>query len=747
MRFNAVMRFIVFTSLVGLIFSAAVVAPLPGAAPETSAAQQLEDTIEPLVPKTARTEEDEDRLTAAALFSAGRTLEQREKEAEALKRYLRALRYAPDAKPILREMLPLAFSLERRDVALRYLAAHLDEANITDPLLLRAAADYLAGSGNWPAAEKIYRQVEQLMAGEKPSAAQVLVQMELGRMSFLNGKFADSAAAYKQVLDALSNPKKFDLDAATQKLLVGDDAELFELMGSVFLEAKQPDDAQKTFELLHKRKADDARHALNTARVELAADKPQPALDALQKYFDANKPSDSVTPYEVLAGALKDLNQSDQLVPRLETLFKSQPKNSALAFYLGEEYRKVERNGDAARVLQAAVEAEPTTEAYQSLSKVLRPTGDAGAMLKLVASVAKKTGSLSALEDETKAIIQDEKLLTAILATAKADHGNANDGDAPALRAAALLASEAKRWDDAEALMHLAMKADPKAASGLLMAWGLDLFMAEQFDRAAAVFQRGADEKALPDDKPDFYYYLAGALEMKKKSDEALAAAKLAAAKKPDDPQFVSRPAWILYHAKRYDEAEKAYKEFIENYDDDFTTPGSRDAVQQAKMMLSNLYVQRHDIPKAVEYLEQVLDEFPDDAGANNDLGYLWADENQHLKRAHRMIQLAVADEPDNAAYRDSLGWTLFRLGRYSEALEELQKAIELEKAPSKEPDATVLEHLGDVQHKLGRTADAVAAWKQSIEAYQRENESDKTKAVELKLKASEKPPPMVGGK
>jgi tetratricopeptide (TPR) repeat protein len=126
-------------------------------------------------------------------------------------------------------------------------------------------------------------------------------------------------------------------------------------------------------------------------------------------------------------------------------------------------------------------------------------------------------------------------------------------------------------------------------------------------------------------------------------------------------------------------------------------------------------------------------------------LGYLWADENQHLKRAHRMIQLAVADEPDNAAFRDSLGWVLFRQGRYAEALVELQKAIELEKADGKEPDATVLDHLGDVYQKLGRTGDAQAAWKQSIEAYQRDKEADKIKAVEQKLKASEKPPPDSG--
>ncbi len=59
------------------------------------------------------------------------------------------------------------------------------------------------------------------------------------------------------------------------------------------------------------------------------------------------------------------------------------------------------------------------------------------------------------------------------------------------------------------------------------------------------------------------------------------------------------------------------------------------------------------------------------------------------------MIQLAVADSPDNAAYRDSLGWVLYRLNRYSEALAELQKA-----AAGDSPDGEILNHLGDTYDK-----------------------------------------------
>ena len=78
-------------------------------------------------------------------------------------------------------------------------------------------------------------------------------------------------------------------------------------------------------------------------------------------------------------------------------------------------------------------------------------------------------------------------------------------------------------------------------------------------------------------------------------------------------------------------------------------------------------------------------------------MGYLWADQGTHLERALKMIRTAVAAEPDNAAYRDSLGWVFYRLGRYPEAV------AELEKAAAKEPAAEVLDHLGDARLKAGQ--------------------------------------------
>jgi Flp pilus assembly protein TadD len=143
---------------------------------------------------------------------------------------------------------------------------------------------------------------------------------------------------------------------------------------------------------------------------------------------------------------------------------------------------------------------------------------------------------------------------------------------------------------------------------------------------------------------------------------------------------------------------------------------------------MSNICVLKGNVAEGEEWLEQVLDEFPDDAGALNDLGYLWADEGQHLQRALRMVQAAVNAEPDSPAYRDSLGWALHRVGREAEA------AVELRKAVKDQPDGEILEHLAEVYAKQQQLDEARQAYRRAVDVYQKEKETDKAKAVLKKL-------------
>ena len=71
----------------------------------------------------------------------------------------------------------------------------------------------------------------------------------------------------------------------------------------------------------------------------------------------------------------------------------------------------------------------------------------------------------------------------------------------------------------------------------------------------------------------------------------------------------------MLYHAERQDEARQAYAEVIQRFGEDYSTELTRETVRDARMILSNLYVESRQIQPAAELLLEVLDEYPEDAG------------------------------------------------------------------------------------------------------------------------------------
>ena len=86
------------------------------------------------------------------------------------------------------------------------------------------------------------------------------------------------------------------------------------------------------------------------------------------------------------------------------------------------------------------------------------------------------------------------------------------------------------------------------------------------------------------------------------------------------------------------------------------------------------------------------------------------AEEGVALEESVQLIQRALAIEPDNGAYIDSLGWAYFKLGRLDEATKELERAAHLIE------DAVIFEHLGDCYAAQGRREEAAKAWRRSLE-------------------------------
>ena len=114
--------------------------------------------------------------------------------------------------------------------------------------------------------------------------------------------------------------------------------------------------------------------------------------------------------------------------------------------------------------------------------------------------------------------------------------------------------------------------------------------------------------------------------------------------------------------------------------------------------------------PRAEMNFRKALDLSPNQPLILNYLGYSLVEKNKNLQEARDMIEKAVAARPNSGFIIDSLGWSLFTLGNFEDAIHPMERAVEL--MPD---DPIVNDHLGDVYWKVGRKREARFQWKRAI--------------------------------
>ena len=692
--------------------------------PSTQPADDETTWLDPLRP---RTERQEDKLHGMTLFAAARMADRASNHAVAVNLYSRASRYDPENVEALKRAALLARVLGRHTVAARY-ASELVQQTTVEPLDLLRGIIYLRQEGRLAEALKAYEKGLAARRGVTASPAWVELHKQAGEMYLREKKFAQSADAFDRVNKAMKQPEAHGLDPQTLRLIQGDAEALWTEMTDAYLKSGRFEPASEVIERSIKASGDEGLALYARARLAAAQQKYDEALPLLDSYLEKRLTSQDEAPYVLLGEILAAKKQSDRFKIKLQRALALDGENQPLSYFLAAKFREDGQLAQSRALYEKQLERKPSTAGFRGLIDVLRRSGQVGPLLDALGNAVGSTGGLSVL-GSAKPIVDDKALLAKLVVEAdrRMKEKPADLKLGPRL-AVALLAAEARQFDVAARFFELAIAADPEQKGTLLSTWGLALIAGEQYAAAVDVFQRALDERAIPSDNPVLNFYLAGALSMVKRNEAALVAARKAAA--PDAvPELVSRVAWVQYRAKQYGEARDAYNELLKKLDPVHDTPGARDAVREARLSLSHIYVLLGDIPQAVELLEQVLDEFPDNIGVRNDLGYLWADQGKHLERSLAMIQQAVAAEPHNAAYRDSLGWVFYRLGRYAEAIEQLKRA-----AATDDPDGVVLDHLGDALEKSGDHAGAVAAWKRALVALEKEPDDKRRDALRDKI-------------
>ena len=125
---------------------------------------------------------------------------------------------------------------------------------------------------------------------------------------------------------------------------------------------------------------------------------------------------------------------------------------------------------------------------------------------------------------------------------------------------------------------------------------------------------------------------------------------------------------------------------------------------------LATAYEKGAKYDRAERLLRDRLAKDPGHAMTLNYLGYLLADHTQKLDEAVGLIARAIAAEPDNPSYLDSLGWAYFKQGKVPDAVSPMERAARaLPKA------SLVQSHLGEVYFQLKRYRDAADAWTRAL--------------------------------
>jgi tetratricopeptide (TPR) repeat protein len=150
--------------------------------------------------------------------------------------------------------------------------------------------------------------------------------------------------------------------------------------------------------------------------------------------------------------------------------------------------------------------------------------------------------------------------------------------------------------------------------------------------------------------------------------------------------------AQLLASLERYSAALEEYDRAVEYRPDDEST-----ALGRAELLL------RMDrLDDAVDAYRDAVKRWPDSALTLNALGYTLADRTEEYREAERLIRKALRIDPDSPAIIDSLGWVLYKRGKFEAALEQLEIAY------SRFADHEVAAHLVDVLVALDRKDEAL---------------------------------------
>jgi tetratricopeptide (TPR) repeat protein len=698
--------------MASLLLLMAVLAADPPVVPDVAAPFPEEASLTILVPEKPRDEFQQARVVSAAMYAKSQLLQRRHQLPAALRHLQRAWRYQPQATEHLPKIIAMAVDLQRIDEAVRYVQLAPDDAPI-DSMVLRRLAMRMSSRQRWQEARELYQRLrphlDQRIEPESMELGDALLWFDWGRVCFLLEDYQQAAQHFSRIQPLIDNPQRISSNITLQNMLVGQADQTYWMLGDAYRGAGQYDTAQTMYRKAHEIQPDQIALDRRLARIAFEQGQDQGAMELLKRCLDR-------APHDLDLGDLRRLarlldQQAEEsaqtvLLPRLESIARSEDASETILQFLSSWYADRQQ--------------------WPEWLEVLGRAALAGVVLQEVPEFRQR------LSDDATAI---DQLLQGTLRRLADDRSETMDPGV--LWATIDLAIAAQRYEVAEDTLDAALEGDHDVANmaDRLLDWGLELLIHRQYPQAVEWLRRAMELAQNEPQRLRCRYFLARALAWSGDTEQALAEAEMVAEMVLHQPQWASLPASILHNAKQYSQAEQAYLAVLQRFDDRHDPPELRDEMREIRLSLSHVCSHLDNDDQAEEWLEQVLDEFPEDISALNDLGYLWAEQNKNLQWARSMIRKAVQADPENAAYLDSLGWVHYRLKEYDDAVHWLEKAVHA----NDQPDGVILDHLGDAYWKQDRSEQAIDAWHRAVQAFDQDEEASKRDET-LKKIESHKP-------
>lgn len=547
-------------------------------------------------------------------------------------------------------------------------------------------------------------------------------------------------------------------------------ARMSERMARTCLKLERYDEASITFEKTQLVVREHLQDPIRAARLNLDLAKAQQLAGHLEKSLDLldeflkTQPTE-IEPYQLRIALLTSMGREAEIVSSLKSYVARDKHNIALHLLLADRYANHSGEGDKAQEeYESVIRENPSSPAYGGLFTLLKNQGKVDDVLtkldRSLAAANPQDQSAGDISEAAKAramldaIRQDPELIRQMIPLG-ISHGRGGPRLGFSTRYfLALLAARAHQLEMAEHFLRDCLK-EPNAFpgfspqeheiySGLLQVLNLQGKNEEMIE----VCREGL-KNAQATNRLLFHEKLSQALSRLGKVDEALAEVDQAI-QLADEKYILSYRmlrTGILADGNQHDKAIKECQDLLKR-------SSSADDNHEIRLRLYSIYSAGHDNAKAEEQLRQILQDFPDDATAHNDLGYLMADKGKNLLEAEELIRKGIEldrrqkqkeahigpdDNQDNAAFVDSLGWVLFRTGRFEDALQELQRAAALQEGN----DPVIWDHLGDVYFRLDQPAKAREVWTKAVNLYEKEKrrkQDDQYKELKHKLELLKNP-------